>query len=163
MFTYLNAVSLDELIKDKDVKAIKNFLKSIKVVYDENDFPNNPKNYDLAIIEDDYNVQLVYEYINGVWNERTDKVLAHILNSKEKLGFSHLFGFKSDNNQFETESLDKTKIFVEILISKANKIALSKSINNFILLNKIKQKNIINIQIQILNSINSKIIIIYKN
>ena len=116
LFTYLNAVSLDELIKNKDTKAIENILKSIKVVYDENHFPKNPKNNDLAIIEDDYNVQLVFEYINGIWNERTDKVLAHILNSKEKLGFGHLFGFKSNDNQFEKESLNKTKRFKKKLL-----------------------------------------------
>lgn len=156
------AVTLDDLIAKKDGEAITKALKSIKVVYNENDFPDNPKNNDLAIIEDDYHVQLVFEFKDGVWNERTEQILAHILNSTEKLGFSHLFGFELDKREFQEYNSDKQNIFVEILISKFSQENLSKSINNFILKKNIKYQDIINIQIKKIDDKTSHIIIIYK-
>ena len=162
LVTSVYAVTLDEMIAKKDGEAITKALKSIKVVYDANDFPDDPKNNDLAIIEDDYNVQLVFEFTDGVWNERTDQILAYILNSKENLGFSHLFGFQLDERDFEQYTSDTKNIFVEILISKFNQENLSKSINNFILKKNIKYKDIINIQINKIDDKTSQIIIIYK-
>lgn len=162
ILTSANSLTLDKMIAKKDAEAITKILKSITVVYNENEFPDNPKNNDLAIIEDDYNVQLVFEYIDGIWNERTDKILTHILNSNEKLGFSHLFGFELDQREFQQYTTDKQNIFVEIIISKFNQENLSKKINDFIVNRKIKHKDIINIQINKVDKKSSKIIIIYK-
>lgn len=162
LLTSVYSLTLDEMIASKDIDLISDTLKKIKVVYSENDFPNNPKNNDLAIIEDDYNVQIVFEYKDGVWNERTDEVLAHILNSNEKLGFSHLFGFKLDNREFQQYNSDKQNIFVEILKSKSTQKDLTNNINYFLTSKKIKSTNIINIEINIIDDKNSKIIIIYK-
>lgn len=162
LVTSVYAVTLDEMIAKKDGEAITKALKSIEVIYNENNLPDEPKNNDLAIIEDDYHVQLVFEFTDGVWNERTEQILAHILNSKENLGFSHLFGFQLDERDFQQYNSDEQNIFVEILISKFNQENLSKSINDFILKKNIKYQDIINIQIKKIDDKTSQIIIIYK-
>jgi NAD(P)H-flavin reductase len=162
LYSFSYSLTLDEIIEQGNISNLTKYIKNVTVYYDANKFPDNPKNNDLAILEDEYNVQIVYEYKDDNWNERTDKILAKILNENGGISFSFLLPTRAEPSDFKAYITDTKRVVVDILISKSNKINLTNNINEFMMNKKIKQKDIINIQIEKVDEKTSRIIIIYK-
>ena len=170
LLTFSEAESqIDNLITKSDNKALVVLLKKVKVIYDESELPDNSKEFDLIIVEDDYGVQSLYELTKGIWNDRSDKIVNQILNKGQGASFSFVSSSKGSYDYLETETKfseytsDKTHLFVEIIASAFKQDEIKNEINKFLQAKNISVSKVINVQIEI-DPIDKKlcnIIIIY--
>lgn len=171
---FANSSNLDNLVKNNDIKTLVKLIKNTKVIDDESLLPDNPKNDDLVIMENEYDVKILFEYLNGEWNEKSGKLIADILND-QKSTYMHLFNYKVSNKDFnpyvsDKESLkvteDAKKVVVKILESKFNDTAINSTIKVYSQKHLVAPDDIINVQITNIKTFEDKtncnIIFVYK-
>lgn len=162
-FSTVHADSLvDALLEKQDYKTLGNYIQKATVIDHESELPNNPSNNDLVIIDNEYDVKIMYEYNDGEWNEKGGEHIAQILNGGEKTTFHHLFNFKLEKEDFNEYTSDKTNIHIEILKSSYKQDELNRTIKEFITAKGLNSSDIINIQIQNITPTMCDIIISYK-
>lgn len=165
---------LDALTKTKDFESLKALIKDTKIIETEAELPDNPKDNDLIIMENEYDVKILFEYLNGTWDEKGGKEIAAILND-QKSTYMHLFNYQVNDKAFNPYVSDKEsvkvldeekRVVVKILESKFNDKAINSTIKVYSQKNLITADDIINIQIvniQTKDSVTScNLIFIYK-
>lgn len=172
-FSYAATSKIDELVKAENVKELVPLIKNTKIIEDETQLPDYPKENELIIIENEYDIKILFEYVNGEWSEKGGKLVADILND-QKSTYMHLFNYKVSNKDFNPYVSDKDtlkttdtdkKISLKFIESKFNEKAINSNIKLFMQKNLLEADEIINIQI-IPNlgteQTNCKIILTYK-
>lgn len=154
-FLFANQSRIDTLVKQKDIKTLVKLIKETKVVENEMQIPHDSKDYDLIIIENEYDVKVLFEYLNGTWDEKSGKEIASILND-QKSTYMHLFNYTVSDKAFDPYVSDKDsvkisdeekKVIVKILESKFNDKAINSTIKVFSQKNLIAADDVINIQV----------------
>lgn len=173
-FCFAAESKIDKLVKEKDFQTLTKLIKETKIVENEMQIPLESKDNDLIIIENEYDVKVLFEYLNGNWNEKTGTEIAAILND-QKSTYMHLFNYKVNDKAFDPYVSDKEsvkvtdedkKVYVKILDSKFNDKAINSTIKVFTQKQLIPTDDIINIQIVNIHSkgeeTNCQIIFTYK-
>lgn len=167
---------LDILVKNKNIDEITKLIKNTKIIEDDSLIPDNPKNDDLVIMENEYDVKILFEFFDGSWNEKSGKLIADILND-QKSTYMHLFNYKVSGKDFNKYISDKDsvkvyddgsvkKVVVKILTSKFNDTAINSTLKVYSQTHLVEANDIINIQIVNIqkeeNQTNCNIIFSYK-
>ena len=148
---------LDILVKNKNIDEITKLIKNTKIIEDDSLIPDNPKNDDLVIMENEYDVKILFEFFDGSWNEKSGKLIADILND-QKSTYMHLFNYKVSGKDFNKYISDKDsvkvyddgsvkKVVVKILTSKFNDTAINSTLKVYSQTHLVEANDIINIQI----------------
>lgn len=162
-YTTVHASSLiDALLEKQDYKTLGNYIQKATVINHESELPDNASNNDLVIIDNEYDVKIMYEYNDGEWTEKGGEQIAQILNGGEKTTYHHLFNFKLEKEDFNEYTSDKSHFHLEILKSSYKQDELNRTIKEFITAKGLKTSDIINIQIQNITQKDCDIIISYK-
>lgn len=142
------------LVKEEKFAQIFKLIKFTPTLSNEEELPDNPKTNDLVIIENEYDVKILYEFFDGQWNEIDGKKIAQILQGDSKSTFHHLFNYKINAKEFNPYVSDNFKVSTEtqsikvkLLKVKFDEKAINKKISDFIAKNEISGDDIINIQI----------------
>ena len=161
LFLFISTLSfaaesrIDALVKSKDLQTLSKLIKETKIVENEMQIPDNSKNNDLIIIENEYDVKVLFEYLNGTWDEKGGKEIAEILND-QKSTYMHLFNYQVSDKAFDPYISDKEsvkitdeekKVVVKILESKFNDKAINSTIKVYSQKNLIAADDVINIQV----------------
>lgn len=147
-------------MKKEDYKTLSNYISKALVIHHESELPDESNNNDLVIISNEYDVKVMYEYLDGEWLEKGGEQIAQILNGGEKTTFHHLFNFKLDTEEFNNSTSDTGLVQVEILKAPYKQSDLNSAIQEFV--EKRGVKNVINIQLQNCAQKNCDIVIFYK-
>lgn len=168
-YSFASSSKIDELVETNKIKELVTLIKETKIIGSETDLPDNPKNNELIIIENEYDIKVLFEYVDDTWSEKSGKLIAEIMND-QKSTYMHLFNYKVSNKDFnpytsDKESLKTTetdrKIEIKFLDSKFNEQAISSTVKVFTQKNLIAPDDIISIQI-IPEQTSCKIILSYK-
>lgn len=151
---------VDALVQKEDYKTLSNYISKALVINHESELPNEAKNNDLVIIDNEYDVKIMYEYLDGEWLEKGGERIAQILNGGEKTTYHHLFNFKLDSEEFNSNTKDDGLVQVEILKSPYKQANLNSTIQEFI--NKRGINHVINIQLQNCTQKYCDVVIFYK-
>ena len=141
-FSYLNASSskIDDLVANKNIQELAKLIKNAKVINNEINLPDYPKENDLIIIENEYDVKVLFEYVNGQWDEKSNKTIADVLND-QKSTYMHLFNYKVNSKDFDPYVSDKDSLKVtesskrvlsKIITSNFNDTAINSIIKTFL-------------------------------
>ena len=153
---------VDSLHEKKDFKKLIEHINKATVIEDDNHLPDNPKENQLLIIDNEYDVKILYEYNDDEWNEKGSKEIAQILNGGNKTSFHHLFNFQLDKMDFNAYTSDEALIQIEILKSSYKQDAINRTVQTFIKDKSLESDAIINLQIQNIHKESCDIIISYK-
>ena len=149
--------NIDKLLQENNIEVLSKLIKETKIIEDEANLPNNPKEHDLIIIENEYDVKVLFEFLNNTWSEKSGKEIANILND-QKSTYMHLFNYKVSGKDFDKYVSDKDsekvyddgtekKLEVKILSSKFSEKAIKSTIKVYSQTQLIGANDIINIQI----------------
>ena len=165
---------IKEFLEKNEVNQISQLIKSASSITDEADLPDNPKTNELVIVENEYDVKILFEFFDEQWNEISDAKIAEILQGDTKSTFHHMFNYKVDAKEFnpyvsdefkeETPSTNIQSLKVKLLRVDFDEKSINKSISEYTTENEILANDIINIQI--LNTKNDSvcnIVISYKS
>jgi len=172
--SYAAQSNLDKLVKENNIQELSRLIKNTKVIEDDTQIPDNPKDNDLIIMENEYDVKILFEYLNNEWNEKSGALIADVLND-QKSTYIHLFNYKVSNKDFNPYVSDKEsvkvsnedkKVVVKILKSKFNDKAINSTIKVYSQKHLIGAEDVINIQVvnikENVNEISCNLIFSYK-
>lgn len=153
---------VDSLLEQKDLKQLNNYIQKAILIENDSQLPDNPKENQLLIVDNEYDVKILYEYYEGEWNEKTGPQIAQLLNGGNKTSFHHLFNFKLEKEDFNAYTSDEKLIHIEILKSSYQQDHLNQTIQGFMKQKNLKADDIITMQIQNISQKSCDIIIGYK-
>ena len=168
--TIFASESIDKLLEVKDYQSIKKLINSTKIVDNEMQIPENPQDWDLIILDNEYEVKQLFQFYNGEWHEKVTKELAQLLGNEQGTTYGNLFNYKVNTKEFNPYESDSfknievaTSVVVKIINSSNSEVQINENLTSFLQKEVIDPNSIINIQIMNINKPNCKIVITYKN
>jgi hypothetical protein len=169
--TLFSASIVDDLLQRRDVSAIKRVIGAAQVIDDERELPDRPQEGDCIIMENDYDIKLLYEYHDGQWNEKVDPLIAKLLENDRGTTYKNLFNYKLNASAFDpyisdnfkhTSTASQQRIGIKMLYTDCSEKDMSDRINAYLQTAHIDTNQIINIEISGAEKKQCRIIVIYK-
>lgn len=148
---------IKELVDKEEFTQISQLLNSASTIADEANLPDNPKTNELIVVENEYDVKILYEFFDDQWNEIGSKEVAKLLQGDTKSTFHHMFNYKVDAKEFNPYVSDEFKVTtanqedrsikVKLLSVDFDEKTINESVSKYMAENEIPSDDIINIQI----------------
>lgn len=168
----LGESQIDKLLQNGNLNKLKTLIDNTKIIDNENQLPSSPKENDLIIIDNEYEVKSLFEYHDNQWNDKVNKTIAKLLNNDTGTTYGNLFNYKvnsKDFNPYESDDFkyntqeESSKVHIVFINSINKQNNINKKVTSYLQENMIGVNQIINIQITKTDKPNCQIILIYKN
>jgi len=167
----MGASKIDTLLKSNDLVTLKKLIDQAVLLYSDAKLPSNPKEHDLIIIDNEYEVKSLFEFYDGQWNDKVDKRIAKLLENDKGTTYGNLFNYKINAKEFDPYTSDNfkhsdtsiSKVVVKIIDANNSETAINQALSKLMHKEMIDAKDVINLQVTNLDSNPCKIILSYKN
>ncbi|KIM09419.1 MAG: hypothetical protein KU28_02055 [Sulfurovum sp. PC08-66] len=171
LFFLEGASYIDKLVENNDTIKLKELIAKTQTVEHDTDLPRNPKEHDLIIVENEYEVKTLFEFHDAQWSEKSNPHLAILLGNHQGTTYGNLFNYKVNAKEFDPYTKEdfkytqetKSSVKLKILSSSNNEEDINEAIKTIIFQERIDVNAIISIQILQLNVTKCNIALSYRD